>query len=748
MTNNINNTSNIKTNTLRDYINLFKANSTLIIIIVSIIFAGTAIYAVIAPNIYTSTVTLKITPPQGNILNSGFGDFGNFGSQGPDRFIANEIETIYNSTIIEKVASSVIDTFKAKGNKNDFSLILNNDYFKSDKASLKSLGKVISELTKNVLITQKNGLDFIDINVNSPSPYESALIANTFAKTYRDFNLLENRKQISTVKEFLGEQLKEKQQELYSAEDAIKAYQLKKGGVELDQQSKLLVSRLADFEAQKNTAKIDMSISKEKLNQYKIELEKKDPSISSFLANKTSEPYLQKLQEQIANLETQRDVALASSKTARANDSIIEEYNSKIQALKEKLDRSMAEYRSMILSSSPEDIKDLSQKMFAEEVQYQSLIASANSISNVINSYEGQFNQLPSSTLELARLERQRQAAENLYNTLNTKYQETQLNEQATPGNVLIMNTAYEPDSPSEPNRIKIIIMGLFAGIGFALGFVYVRNYFDKTIKSPEDIASKNINVLAWVPKIKYLSGKNKDSELIVAKHPDSIQSEAFKTLRTRLQFSAGVKDLKVILVTSSAPGEGKSVVSSNLATSFAQDHKKTVIVDCDLRKPRIHLIFNDEDSPGFLNYFFGKSSYESIIRKTEVRNLDYITGGSIPPNPSEIIGSPRMKAFILKLRSEYDIIILDSPPIMAVSDSEILSRLTDGNILVASSDSTEIDWLEESVELLTHEKSKFLGVLLNKFNYKSGYHAYYKYYGHYAKQDQIEKKIKIKNKI
>ncbi len=749
MTNNkLNNTTNIRTNTLRDYISLFKTNITLIIIIAAVILIGTTIYAIVAPNVYTSTVTLKITPPKGNILTSGFGDLSGFGSQGGDRFIANEIQTIYNSTIMENVAKSVIDSFEVSKNKDDFSVILDKDYFTNNNPSLKSVGKIVGDLTKNVTITQKNGLDFIDISANSESPYESALIANTFAQKYKEFNLLENRHQISTIKDFLGEQLKEKQQELYSAEDAIKAYQLKKGGVQLDQQASLLVSRLADFEAQKNSTKVEISISQEKLDQYKKELVKKDPSISSFLANKSTEPYLNNLQKQIANLETQRDVALASSKTTKANDAIVEEYNSKIKALKDKLNRSMEEYRSMILSSSPEEIKDLTQKIFQEEVNYQSLIASNNSLSGVVNSYEEQFNRLPASTLELARLERRRQAAENLYNALNEKYEEAQLNEQATPGNVLIMNTARKPNAPSEPNRIKIIIIGLFAGIGFALGFVYVRNYFDKTIKSPEDIESRNINIISWIPKIKELSGKESESELVVAKHPDSIQSEAFKTLRTRIQFSPNTKDLKIILITSSAPGEGKSVVAANLASSFAQDHKKTVVVDCDLRKPRIHTIFGDEDSPGYLNYFFGKSSYESIIKKTEVRNLDYITGGSIPPNPTEIIGSPRMKAFMLKLRNEYDIIIIDSPPIMAVSDSEILSRLSDGNLLVVSADSTEMDWLEESVELLNHDSSKFLGVLLNKFNYKSGYHAYYKYYGHYSKQELMNKKLKIKESV
>ena len=746
MANKTNNNINIKDKTLTDYINLFKTNITVIVTIAAIILAITAIYAVITPNIYTSSIALKISSPKGNVLKSDMGELQELSSLTNDRYIANEIETIYNSTILNEVAGALIDSFKVKKNPDEFSLIYDKNYFQGKAYSLKSINEITSDLRKSVEIKQKGELDFIDIKSESESPEEAALIANTFAKKYLEFNLQENRKQVSVIKKFLGEQLKEKQQELYIAEDAIKSYQLKKGGAQLNQQAQLLVSKLADFEAQKNSAKIDISISKERLDQYKREMEKKNPSISSFLSNKSSEPYLKKLQDQIATLETQRDVALASSKTTKANDTIVEEYNSKIEALKEKLNKSMEMYRADILSSSPEEIKDLSQKIFQEQVTYQSLVASNNSLSNVINSYEQQFNQLPSSTLELARLERERQADENLYNILNEKYQEAQLNEQATLGNVILLNKAYPSKNPAKPNRVMIIILGLIFGIGFGFGFVYIKSYFNKTVKSPEDIKNKNINVLSWIPKIKEFSSKLNESELIVARNPDSLQSEAFKTLRTRIQFSTD-KELKVILITSPAPGEGKSIITANLAVSFAQDHKKTVILDCDLRKPRIHSIFGDEYSTGFLNYFFGKSSYESIIKKTEVRNLDYISGGSIPPNPSEILGSPRMKAFILKLRNEYEIIIIDSPPIMAVSDSEILSRLSDGNILVATSEGTEMDWLEESVELLSHGKSKFLGVILNKFNYKSGYHSYYKYYGHYSKQDLLGKKLKIKEK-
>ena len=741
-------TNNLKENknsTLRDYVIIFKTNLLLIIAISISVLVVSTVYAFIAPNVYKASVLLKVTKPQGGILESPLSGLQELGGQN-DRFIANEIETINNGQIKEQVARELIDTFKVSERKDKFNLLLDKDYFEKNKPKLKSIDDIVGAIDNSIEVTQKNNLDFIVISAESGSPSEAALIANTFANTYKDFNLKESRKQVSNVKKFLEEQRIEKLKELNDVEDELKAYQLKSGVIELDKTAQSLIDRLAQFESDKNATKIDISISKEKLNQYKEQLKKQDPTLTSYLENKTSEPYLKMLQEQIARLETQKDLAIAGSST-KPNNEIIQGFNTQINDLKDKLKKSINEYQSMILSSSPEEVKDLTQKAFEEEVKYQSLIASNNQMSNVIDSYEQSFNQLPAKSLELARLERRRQATEKLYSAIEEKYQEAQLNEQAIPSNVLIMNNARAPRAPSKPKRALIIIMGLFLGVGAGLGFVYVKSYFDKTIKSPEDIESKNINVLAWIPKIKEFSNKYNESELVVAKHPDSIQSESFKTLRTRIQFSSDTKDLKTILITSSAPGEGKSIVAANLATSFAQDHKKTVIIDCDLRKPRVHTIFGDEDSAGFLNYFFGKSSYESIIKKTEVRNLDYITGGSIPPNPSEIIGSPRMKAFILKLRNEYDIIIIDSPPIMAVSDAEILSRLSDGNILVVSADSTEVDWLEESVELLNHEKSIFLGVLLNKFNYKSGYHSYYKYYGHYSKQDVSGKKLRIKEK-
>jgi capsular exopolysaccharide synthesis family protein len=280
-----------------------------------------------------------------------------------------------------------------------------------------------------------------------------------------------------------------------------------------------------------------------------------------------------------------------------------------------------------------------------------------------------------------------------------------------------------------------ILLSGFVLGLCLAFGYLVVRNYFDNTIKTPEDIQKKNINVLAWVPLIESGGGKDfHEFEFIVAKKPKSTQSEAFRALRTRIQYSKiGADALKTILITSAAPQEGKTTISINLAGTFAQSNKKTLIVDLDLRKPRLHSLLNLQRYPGLIDYLFGQVPLEDIIRPTGVDNLSFISAGTIPPNPSEMIESKAMQDFISGMRKIYDVVIFDSAPIIAVTDSEILASLVDATILVVSAEKTEYDMMGKAVELIKRGSSSFIGAVLNNFTYKSGYGSYYKYYYYYS---------------
>jgi capsular exopolysaccharide synthesis family protein len=238
------------------------------------------------------------------------------------------------------------------------------------------------------------------------------------------------------------------------------------------------------------------------------------------------------------------------------------------------------------------------------------------------------------------------------------------------------------------------------------------------------------------------------DSEFIVANKPDSIPSEAFRGLRTRIHYSKLNNNLNSILITSCAPQEGKTTVSVNIAGSFAMINKKTLILDCDLRKPRVHNLFKEPRIPGLIDYLFGNASYEEIVKPTKMKNLFFIPSGTIPPNPAEMLESSQMDAFLKELKTKFDIVIIDSPPIIAVTDSEILARMADATILVVSADSTEVDLLDKSVELLKSEHIGFIGTVLNNFTYKSGYGSYYKYYYYYSRPTNGSSTVKSFSKI
>jgi len=730
---NINNvdTKDFETSSLKDYINLIRYNLTPVIVIVLTSLIVAILYAVNARDVYRAETILKVSKPQGNILESplipGFNEYGS------DRFIANEIEIIKSYNTRERVAAALLDSVK-RIKKENFFLIL--DQKKKSPDNILPVSELAALLISNSEINQKRGLDIIEITAESPSPYEAALIANCYANEYMNLNLDINRNQLTFVKNFLFDQRNEKLVQLKEAEEILRTFQEKGGIVSLDAQATSLIEQLSEFEAQKNAIQIELMASDQVLAQLKRELTKQDPRLADYLKSVSSESYLKTLQEQLAKLEVNRDLAISSKTPGVNTDPIIKDYDKKIRDLRIKLDEQISVIKAGIFASSPEEVKQLSQKIITEEVKNQSLRISAKELEIIVNKYEERFNKLPKTSIELAGYQRNREALEKLYTLVEEKYQEALINEQSQPGNVLVIDNARIPGFPSKPNRFLIIIIGLVIGTAIAFGYVFIKNYFDTTIKSPEDLERRNINVLAWIPHIEgeQTNGKN-EYDFIVAKKPDSVPSEAFKALRTRVQFSRIDNDaIKTILITSAAQQEGKTTVAVNLAGSFAQANRKTLIIDCDLRKPRLHNIFNAERIPGLIDYLFKQAKFEDIVHNGGIENFYFITAGTIPPNPSEMLESRQMREFLTEMKKAYDLVVLDSAPIIAVTDSEILCRLADATILVVSADTTESQLMEKSVELIKSGSSSFIGTVLNNFNYRTSYGSYYKYYYYYAR--------------
>jgi tyrosine-protein kinase Etk/Wzc len=724
---------------IKDYIKIIRNNLFPVILITSISLVVAIIYAITATNIYESTTTLKISKPMGGVLESPLMSATGLNGFTDDRFISTEMEILKSYSIRSNVAKALIDTFYIKKNPGDFYLIFDRALFKDNQnkklLDADAVAELLSDKSSKVSIDQKKGVDLVDITVSSPSPYEASLIANCYASEYLKENLLLNRGQLTSVKDFLDEQSRQKQKDLSSSEEALSKYQSEKGIISLDAQSQSLITQMANLEAQRDGVKIDLVSSKKILSQLKDELKQQDPKIADYLQSQASQSYYQALQDEVAKIEVNKDVAIANKREKGENSLLMKDYDSKINELKEKLSSKLNLIKSGIFSSSPEIIKDLTEKILDAEIKAHASTLQLDELNGIINNYEKDFNKLPKTSIEYARLERTREADEKLFSLLEEKHQEAQINELSQPGNVVVIDTGRVSLLPSKPNRIIIIFIGFFLGAAMSLGFVFIKNYFNNTIKTPEDVQSRNINVLAWIPFIEGMKiNGNKEHEFIVAKKPDSIPSEAFKALRTRVQYSkVGQDPLKTILVTSSTPGEGKTLISANLAGTFAQLGKKTLIIDTDLRKPRAHTLFGVTKHPGLVDYLFNEAKLEDIIRPTELKNLSLITSGTIPPNPSEILASKNMRDFIEVLKKEFEIIVFDSAPVIAVTDSEILSSMVDATILVVSADITEFEVMEKSVEMLKQSSVSFVGTVLNNFSYKGGYGSYYKYYYYYS---------------
>ncbi|GAA0768024.1 CpsD/CapB family tyrosine-protein kinase [Clostridium subterminale] len=213
----------------------------------------------------------------------------------------------------------------------------------------------------------------------------------------------------------------------------------------------------------------------------------------------------------------------------------------------------------------------------------------------------------------------------------------------------------------------------------------------------------------------------------IVEKDPKSIAAESYRTLRTNLQYSSFDEEYKVIVVTSAEPGEGKSTTAGNLALSIAQSDKKVVLIDCDLRKPSLHKKFEISNTAGLSDVIVGKESI-SIVGHRYNNNLTILTSGKIPPNPSEMLGSKSMKALIDALKKVFDYVILDTPPVQAVTDAQILSTRADGTLLVIRAEKTKKDSVINSVNLLKKVNANIIGTILNGVDTKRN--SYYYYYG------------------
>jgi non-specific protein-tyrosine kinase len=313
--------------------------------------------------------------------------------------------------------------------------------------------------------------------------------------------------------------------------------------------------------------------------------------------------------------------------------------------------------------------------------------------------------------------------------SLTNNYSQIRLAEAQASNNLVIVKPAIIPQAPIRPRTMTNVLLAAVVGAMIAIGAAFLIEYLDDTVKSPDDVT--RVSGLSTLGAIARLKDAGAERQLIAWLQSKAPESEAYRTLRTNIQFSSVDKPIRTLIVTSSGPSEGKSTTSANLAIVMAQTGQKVILVDTDLRRPVLHKTLGVPNNAGITTALLAgeQADLRDYLQPTEIDNLMVITSGPIPPNPSELLGSQRMKHVIDELSKLADIVIFDTPPVLVVTDAAVLGRQVDGVLLVADAGGTREQALAHAVAELRKTGTNVLGVAMNRLDNRSRGYYYYYYY-------------------
>lgn len=477
-----------------------------------------------------------------------------------------------------------------------------------------------------------------------------------------------------------------------------------------------------------------------------ISVEDKDPKMAAKIANTAAQEYI------AYNLKRNVDAAADAAEWLSER---IEEQRQKLKNAESVLQRYRQKHNISILplttgSSATENIMaeyaraqslfaNYSQRYTDEHPKMIELKAQINSLKNKVQGLED--IEAGDKAMEYRVLEREVHTNKRMYEILLTRSKEIDLSGTLSVNNISIVDRAEIPQKPIKPRVKRNVLLAIVAGLMGGIGLGFFIDYLDTTIKSSEDITGiLGLHFLGAIPNIREEKNELKRDK-IAHYSPYSVITESYRTLRTEIcQLMLWGEEVKTILMTSAEPRAGKTITISNLSISFSQKGNRVLLVDCDLRKPQMHKIFNAERNGGLSEYLTEGAHIDSIIKDTEIENLKIITAGKNLRNPAEIISSQKFEWFLGEVKSRFDFIFFDSPPVISVTDAVIIADMVDGVIQLVRSGKTLVPVAQRAKQRLANTKARKLGVILNAVeayhgDYYEYYNRYYRYYGETGKR-------------
>jgi capsular exopolysaccharide synthesis family protein len=567
----------------------------------------------------------------------------------------------------------------------------------------------IDEFLGGVSIVPVRNSRLVEIRYASSDPEFAASAANALAKAYIDQNMEFRFNASKDAADWLSGRLAEQRKALEASEAALQAYKERNGAVSVAENaaSNIVVQRLTDLNAALTKAKTDR-INKEALyNQLQAaQASGALDSYPSVLANE----YIQKLKTELAD--------------AQAN----------VSTLSQRYDErhpEMIKARSAAVASEAKLKGELAKVVDSVKNEYQASLSQERSLQGALDNQKGEALTQNRKGIELGVLQREAESNKQIYESLLQRTKETGISSELRATNVRVVDPAEVPRGPISPNVQRDIMVSLAASLALAVGLAFFFERIDNRIRTPQEMkAQLGIPFLGMVPAVPADKNGSENPLLNNGVAPNFV--EAFKTVRTNVLFSSSEEGLKTLVITSAGPGEGKSIVAANLALALAQAGQRVLLVDGDMRRPRVHEIYTCPQEPGLSNVLTGNAKLSEALRKSTVPGLWLLSAGLIPPNPAELLGSRRYLDLIASLDDHFDWAIIDTPPVLAVADSSIAANEASGVVFVVGSDKTSRQAARAAVEQLVSANAHIVGSVLNKVDLIR--HPYY-YAAYYRKE-------------
>lgn len=718
---------------VREYLRVLWSHKWLIILVTAAVGVGVIFYTMRQPRIYEATCTVEYDPNLANPLGQEVEDVANpAGSFWMSReFFATQNRIISSRAVAERVVREL-------GLQHDPSFFYVDEDSRDDW-NPGSVQRAASVLQSRLTVEPVEDTRIVAIRITDRDPERAATLANAVAEAYIAKTLEDRMGSTVSALEWLGSQLDSLRGQLEESELALHHFKEEHNilSVSMEDRQNLVASDIQHFNqalTEARTRRIELAARATRLRAA-AEGENPEDSASAFPDSEAVSGLVENLRQKISQRE-------GLSARYGPNHQRIQQLDSEIAGIR----RQLREEMTGIVRSAEADVREIRRV----ESGIRAALDEAHSAGLELNLRE----------IEYQRLNRQRENNSKLYGLVLERTTETDLTRMFNATHVRMLDRALRPTGAVSPNLTTNASAGVGAGLALGLVLAFILGRLDRRLKSVAEVENLGLTVLGILPSIEEgqesqpVYGKRRrprraqgppnaatNRDLFVHTHPMSAAAECCRTIRTNLTFMSADDPIRAMVVTSASPREGKTTVTTNVAVSLAQSGKRVLIVDTDLRRPRIHRAFGVSGSRGITSVIVGNEALANVVQPTEIPNLDVLACGPIPPNPSELLHSQKFAELVELALKNYDRVVFDSPPLGAVTDAAVLAPQLDAALIVVKAHSTTRDALRSALRQLRDVGANVVGGVLNDLDpRRKGYANDYYYYrreGYYYSENE-----------